>query len=642
MRVYRYALLCIALSVMSMLPSSPSQAASQVLLTGEPGESLSMSLAPDRSYGIIIRSAGNVVLPSAIERVRLDGSQRTRLYTQPSGTGLEVLGWTADSRAIIVRKIDPPSINTVHLIRELLRINIDGSEIVSLTNPINDIACFSIFCYEPTYYGEAPDGALLYTVSRSGASQNASLHETTLFRTPRTGDVQDAVALAQITAAPNQRVWCLLTPNKQLSVCHDEQRIYVVNTLHVAPVRLVDSSATVGMIDITSDSRWLIARYYIGQTTDSLLYAIPLDQDRPAVRLSDEKVFTFIAPALTPDGSAVLFLGTSGKLYRVRLTNPPAPEMLVDFAGYNLYSMSALYINKTSQWLVYSFGAEVPGIRAGYGGVYSLALDQAAAQPQKIILLADNEDFDVGTLGLALTDDDQVVYKVSTSASSFRLMAVPLHGPASAAKALRTDAIQQGYIRSLSSSYVLLSAYNGGDYAIDLDGLHTPGLIAERDSLDDQYFQNDGLLIYRSTTISDPAHPELAIYQLILADVGLLHGGFRDATVCVSEERGAIALPVLLDNAPSNTRSMTYTISGGTATASDYTLPLSGTLTFEPGQRTSFIQIGITQDALAEPPETLLLNLSADPSSIYLTQPTITLTIRDTGACQQSLPLIVR
>lgn len=93
MRVYRYALLCIALSVMSMLPSSPSQAASQVLLTGEPGESLSMSLAPDRSYGIIIRrSDGNVVLPSAIERVRLDGSQRTRLYTQPSGTGLEVLG----------------------------------------------------------------------------------------------------------------------------------------------------------------------------------------------------------------------------------------------------------------------------------------------------------------------------------------------------------------------------------------------------------------------------------------------------------------------------------------------------------------------------------------------------------------------
>lgn len=96
-------------------------------------------------------------------------------------------------------------------------------------------------------------------------------------------------------------------------------------------------------------------------------------------------------------------------------------------------------------------------------------------------------------------------------------------------------------------------------------------------------------------------------------------------------------------HAPSaDTRTLSYAVTGGSTDASDYTLALTGTLQFAPGQMRQLLPIQIQPDALDEGSETLTLQLSADPASIALQQSTFTLTIRDSGACQAYAALVVR
>jgi hypothetical protein len=95
----------------------------------------------------------------------------------------------------------------------------------------------------------------------------------------------------------------------------------------------------------------------------------------------------------------------------------------------------------------------------------------------------------------------------------------------------------------------------------------------------------------------------------VVATPGLI---IRDATV--DEKDGVALVPVILGGtrgqASASTVTVDYASSDGTATAgSDYTA-VSGTLTFAPGQTVQTIVVPIADDAVAEPSETVSLNLS--------------------------------
>ncbi len=85
----------------------------------------------------------------------------------------------------------------------------------------------------------------------------------------------------------------------------------------------------------------------------------------------------------------------------------------------------------------------------------------------------------------------------------------------------------------------------------------------------------------------------------------------RDATV--DEKDGLALVPVLLGGprgqASNSTITVDYATSSGTAGSADYT-PLSGTLTFAPGQTVQTLAIPIADDALDEPAESFAVNLS--------------------------------
>jgi Ca2+-binding RTX toxin-like protein len=87
---------------------------------------------------------------------------------------------------------------------------------------------------------------------------------------------------------------------------------------------------------------------------------------------------------------------------------------------------------------------------------------------------------------------------------------------------------------------------------------------------------------------------------------------------------------VTLSNASSQTISVNYATSNGTATAgSDYTATI-GTLTFAPGVTTQVINIPILNDSLNEADETFTLALSSPTNAALGTQTAATTTITDT------------
>src|SRR5262249_40914008 len=93
--------------------------------------------------------------------------------------------------------------------------------------------------------------------------------------------------------------------------------------------------------------------------------------------------------------------------------------------------------------------------------------------------------------------------------------------------------------------------------------------------------------------------------------------------------------------------SVDYVIAGGTATAppgadADFAGPLTGTLTFAPGQTSRTLTIPLVNDAIVEPDETLTVTLQNPQGGATLGAPAVaTVTIVDTdrvGTVQFSAP----
>jgi glucose/arabinose dehydrogenase len=116
---------------------------------------------------------------------------------------------------------------------------------------------------------------------------------------------------------------------------------------------------------------------------------------------------------------------------------------------------------------------------------------------------------------------------------------------------------------------------------------------------------------------------------------------FSAATYSVCEACGSVTITVQRLGSTAGTATVDYAIEGGSATApplaaADFTPPggsggpLTGTLTFTPGQATRTFAIAILNDARAEGPETVLLSLHNPTAGGALgAQPTAVLTILD-------------
>src|SRR5207249_985876 len=105
---------------------------------------------------------------------------------------------------------------------------------------------------------------------------------------------------------------------------------------------------------------------------------------------------------------------------------------------------------------------------------------------------------------------------------------------------------------------------------------------------------------------------------------------FASASSSGSEGTTSVSIPVNLLAGGSQTVTVNYAVTGGTATGGgvDYTLA-SGTLTFAPGQTTQNITISVVDDLLIESSETVVVTLSAPTNATLGTNTTHTYTITD-------------
>jgi hypothetical protein len=104
---------------------------------------------------------------------------------------------------------------------------------------------------------------------------------------------------------------------------------------------------------------------------------------------------------------------------------------------------------------------------------------------------------------------------------------------------------------------------------------------------------------------------------------------FSSATYSVAENAGTASITVNLSGASTQTITVNYATSDGSATAgSDYTAA-SGTLTFNPGDTSKTFNVTILNDAISEGAETVNLTLSSPGNATLGSPSTAVLTIND-------------
>lgn len=104
---------------------------------------------------------------------------------------------------------------------------------------------------------------------------------------------------------------------------------------------------------------------------------------------------------------------------------------------------------------------------------------------------------------------------------------------------------------------------------------------------------------------------------------------FNTTGVTIIESVSSTMFKVTLSAPSVFTVTVDYATGGGSATAgSDYSV-LNGTLTFAPGETNKTLNLAISNDALVEPNETLLINMSNPANAILGAYPTATVTILD-------------
>lgn len=104
--------------------------------------------------------------------------------------------------------------------------------------------------------------------------------------------------------------------------------------------------------------------------------------------------------------------------------------------------------------------------------------------------------------------------------------------------------------------------------------------------------------------------------------------GFGAETSNPQESIGTALVPLTLSVPTASTVTVNYAVTAGTATADDFTAA-TGTVTFPPGSTTQFIAVAITDDAVIENGETVLLALTTPANALLSSAAAHTLTITD-------------
>ncbi|MBN1672601.1 MAG: lamin tail domain-containing protein [Kiritimatiellae bacterium] len=107
---------------------------------------------------------------------------------------------------------------------------------------------------------------------------------------------------------------------------------------------------------------------------------------------------------------------------------------------------------------------------------------------------------------------------------------------------------------------------------------------------------------------------------------------FAGSTSGADEAAGSAAIPVTLTGSATNTATVNYAVTGGTATGgADYSLS-AGTLTFAPGQTSRNITLALIDDGEEESDETVVLTLSSPVNAVLGAGSIHTCTITDDDA----------
>ncbi len=118
---------------------------------------------------------------------------------------------------------------------------------------------------------------------------------------------------------------------------------------------------------------------------------------------------------------------------------------------------------------------------------------------------------------------------------------------------------------------------------------------------------------------------------------------FSSDTYTVFENAGPAQITVILSRVPTQTTTVDYATSDGTALAGSDYLATSGTLTFDPGQASRVFTVPIILDETRETDETVNLALSNPQNADLSTPYSATLTIIDPSALRETyLPMLLK
>ena len=242
------------------------------------------------------------------------------------------------------------------------------------------------------------------------------------------------------------------------------------------------------------------------------------------------------------------------------------------------------------------------------------------------------------TTRLSILDDDappSVQWQTGSSSA-----------PESAGSAVFTATLSAASGLTVTVPYSLSGSATGGvDYSLPAGSLSfAPGLTAAalHPSLTaDAEIEGDETLIVTLATPTNAALGAPAAHTLTILDVSAPPPTVQwsAAAYTATEESGALTLTATLSAASGLTVTVVYSATPGTALPSADYAPLSGTLTFAPGQTQRPVTLTLTNDSLPEPAEGLTLTLSS-PVNATLGLPTAaTVTIADADQFSIYLPL---
>ena len=561
-------------------------------------------------------------------------------------------------------QIDPTSQRVVYRadqdtddVQELYSVSIGGGAVTRLNPPLvadGNITDFQI----------SPDGLRVVYFA-----DQATNDQFDLYSVPITGGA--AVRLSSLAFRSLVGEFAI-SPNNQRVVYIADQigngvnELYSVAITGGSPTRLnglLPTGGAVGSFEISNDSARVA---YVGdQNTDDVieLYSVPLTGGALArlnppllpgrsVELGSycigqrnqwEQEHSFYSPFLiSPNSQRVVYCADQdadnvGELYSVPLNGSSAAVKLNIPPGTG-GSVGAFEISTDSARVVFetlTFVASVPQEQLYSaplgGGSQPTLLNGPLVRPNSSI-----EQF-------ALTLDSGMVAFTSdnTTIDVQELFATPISGgtPSQRSGALVTGGDVHNFRLSADSTRVVYRADALSDDVIELfanllvgdlppvvisDPLVTNGEVQYDFAL---RRSNDGA-VYRADQLIDNVD-ELFETRFDIAPPDAVRVAFI-GDVAVDEDGGATTLSVRLDRAASVPVTVSFGVTGGTASGAgvDFSVP-PGVLSFAPGEITKTIPVTIIDDQLVEGNETIIVTLAAPSGAIMGSKPSGTVTIRD-------------